>query len=252
MFDIISDSSIRIKTGIAMIVAIFFIGYIDSYMLTWLVLGLIMLFALKEAMQLFDIFEDTLYTVASIAWLIALIYPNPQDLIFAVFVIFASYLAYSKELNAKLFLPLLYPLASFLFLFALYVSYGIDSLLWLLAIVASADIGAYFVGKSVGITSFSATSPNKTLEGVIGGIIASAVLGMIFSPSNIGFLLTIVISLLVATASIFGDLFESYLKREANVKDSGDILPGHGGILDRVDGYLFSGIIMYILLKLFT
>jgi phosphatidate cytidylyltransferase len=54
----------------------------------------------------------------------------------------------------------------------------------------------------------------------------------------------------VAVASVFGDLFESYLKREADVKDSGDILPGHGGILDRTDGYLFGGVIMLVLLRL--
>ena len=59
----------------------------------------------------------------------------------------------------------------------------------------------------------------------------------------------VVISLLAAIAAIFGDLFESYLKRKAGVKDSGDILPGHGGILDRVDGYLFSAIIMLVLLR---
>ena len=127
-----------------------------------------------------------------------------------------------------------------------------STLLWLLVLVAGADIGAYFVGKSIGVTSFCATSPNKTLEGVAGGVVTAAILGIIFSPSDIGFLLTFVISLLVATASVFGDLFESYLKREADVKDSGDILPGHGGILDRTDGYLFAGIIMYILLGLFV
>jgi phosphatidate cytidylyltransferase len=252
MFDIISDSSTRIKTGLAMIVVLLVIGYIDSYILTWLLLGVLMLIALKEAMQLFDIQEDKLYIVASITWLIASIYPNPQDLIFVVFVIFASYLAYTKELNTRLFLPLLYPLVSFLFLFALYTSYGMSTLLWLLVLVAGADIGAYFVGKSIGVTSFCATSPNKTLEGVAGGVVTAAILGIIFSPSDIGFLLTFVISLLVATASVFGDLFESYLKREADVKDSGDILPGHGGILDRTDGYLFAGIIMYILLGLFV
>ena len=60
------------------------------------------------------------------------------------------------------------------------------------------------------------------------------------------------IALIVATASVFGDLFESYLKWEADVKDSGSILPGHGGILDRTDGYLFGGVIMLILLRLFA
>lgn len=250
MFDIISDSSVRIKTGIYLVLGLLIIGMIDSLFLTWLLLGAIMLVALKEAMELFDIDEDRLYIVSSITWLIALIYPNPQDLIFVIFVIFGSYLAYTKEFDKKIFLPLLYPLVSFLFLFSLYLSYGMASLLWLLVVVAGADVGAYFVGKSIGQTSFCATSPNKTLEGVAGGIVIASILGIIFSPSNIGFFTSFFISVVVATASVFGDLFESYLKREANVKDSGDILPGHGGILDRTDGYLFGAIILYILLNL--
>jgi phosphatidate cytidylyltransferase len=57
------------------------------------------------------------------------------------------------------------------------------------------------------------------------------------------------VTLLTSISSIFGDLFESYLKREAGVKDSGDILPGHGGIVDRIDGYLFAAIIMVIALR---
>ena len=248
MFDIISESSTRIKTGIALVLVLLVVGYIDSFFITWALLGALMLVALKEAMDLFDIYDEKLYIVASITWIVSYFYPNAQDLIFVVFVVFASYLAYTKELNTKLFLPLMYPLASFLFLFALYSSYGMSTLLWLLVVVAGADVGAYFVGKSIGKTSFCATSPNKTLEGVAGGIVTSAILGLLFSPSEIGLFMTFIISLIVATASVFGDLFESYLKREAEVKDSGDILPGHGGILDRTDGYLFAGIIMYVLL----
>jgi phosphatidate cytidylyltransferase len=125
-------------------------------------------------------------------------------------------------------------------------------MLWLLVVVAGADVGAYFVGKSKGKTSFCETSPNKTLEGVAGGVVTASILGMLFSPDYVGFFMALFISLVVALSSVFGDLFESYLKREAEVKDSGDILPGHGGILDRTDGYLFGGIIMLTMLKLFV
>jgi len=252
MFDIINESSTRIKTGILLVLVLLVVGFIDSMPLTWLFLGGIMMVALYEAMNLFQVDENKIYVYAILIWLGAYFYPNPQDLVFVVGVVFASILAYTKNLNTKLFLPLMYPITSYLFLLALYISYGMGALLWLLVVVAGADIGAYFVGKSKGKTSFCATSPNKTLEGVAGGVITASILGMIFSPDYVGFMTSLGISFIVAIASVFGDLFESYLKREAEVKDSGDILPGHGGILDRTDGYLFGGIIMLVALRLFA
>ncbi|MEA2049453.1 MAG: phosphatidate cytidylyltransferase [Campylobacterota bacterium] len=252
MFDILSDSGTRIKTGIALVVALLIIGFVDSFFLTWVLFGGLMLVALNEAMKLFQIEEDKIYIYAVVMWIAAYFYPKPEDLIFVVGIVFASILAYTKELNKQLFLPLMYPMASYLFLFSLYISFGMESLLWLLVVVAGADVGAYFVGKSIGATKFCETSPNKTLEGVAGGVVTAAILGVTFAPDTIGFASGLFISLIVAIASVFGDLFESYLKREADVKDSGDILPGHGGILDRTDGYLFGGVIMLIMLRLFV
>lgn len=252
MSGIISQSSTRIKTGIVLLIVILAIGFIDSVFLTWAFLGSLMIVAIAESMKLFDMDQFDIYIYAVLAWIAAYFYPKPEDLVFIIGVVFASILAYTKELDKKIFLPLMYPMASYLFLFSLYLGFGIESLLWLLVVVAGADVGAYFVGKSIGVTKFCATSPNKTLEGVAGGVITAAILGTIFSLDQFGFWSGLFISTLVAVASVFGDLFESYLKREANVKDSGDILPGHGGILDRTDGYLFGGIVMLVLLRLFS
>jgi phosphatidate cytidylyltransferase len=251
MSDIISGSSTRIKTGVALLLAFLLVGFIDSFFLTWFMFGLLMVIALSESMNLFKIEDEKIYFYAVGIWIAAYFYPKPEDLVFVVGVIFASILAYTKEFNKDLFLPLMYPIVSYLFLLSLYISFGMESLLWLVAVVAGTDIGAYFVGKSIGKTQFCQTSPNKTLEGVFGGIIVAAILGIVFSPEYIGFFAAFIISLIVAAASVFGDLFESYLKREADVKDSGDILPGHGGILDRSDGYLFGGILLLILLRMF-
>ena len=124
-----------------------------------------------------------------------------------------------------------------------------SSLLWLLAVVAFTDIGAYFVGKSIGKTQFCETSPNKTMEGVVGGIALATFGGMFFGLGIVDLGVAFLISFAVAVSSIFGDLFESSLKRAAGVKDSGDLLPGHGGVLDRIDGYLFGGIVMLVLLR---
>jgi phosphatidate cytidylyltransferase len=137
-----------------------------------------------------------------------------------------------------------------LFTLSLYQNYDIGALLWLVVVVASADMGAYFVGKSIGKTPFSISSPSKTREGVYGGIVVATVAGFFVGITIVQDIpQAIIISLMAAIGSVFGDLFESYLKRQAGVKDSGSILPGHGGVLDRIDGYLFSSIIMLVLLR---
>lgn len=250
MANIISESSTRIKTGIVLIVAMLIIGYVDSYFLFWLLFGIMLMISISESKKLFGLKSDSIYVYSALLWFAAYFYPTPEDLIFIVAIGYASQLAYKKTLNKKLFLPLLYPTASFLFLLSLYSEYGVMTLLWLLVIVAGADIGAYFVGKSIGKTKFCETSPNKTIEGVVGGVVLAVILGTYFSLDEINIFGAIIISAIVAFASVFGDLFESYLKREAGVKDSGSILPGHGGVLDRTDGYLFGAIVMLVLLRI--
>ena len=247
--EILSSSSTRIKTGLALLISAVIIGYIDSFFLMWLLFGGLLVVAISESQRLYKTEIDSIYLYTGALWFAAYFYPNPEDLIFVIALVYASVLAYTRNLDKKIFLPLLYPTASFLFLLTLYIEYGIMSLLWLIVVVALTDVGAYAVGKSIGKTSFCETSPNKTLEGVAGGLIFATIFGVIFAIDNISIFGAIVISLLVAIASVFGDLFESYLKREAGVKDSGNILPGHGGILDRTDGYLFGGIIMLVLLR---
>ncbi len=247
--EIVKSSGTRIKTGVALILAVLLIGYIDSFFLMWLFLGGLLVVSLDEVMKLYKVDSVSIYLYSGVLWFISYFYPTPDDLVFVLAIVYASLLAYTKNLDKKLFFTLLYPTASFLFLLTLYIEYGVMSLLWLLVIVAGADIGAYFVGRSMGKTKFCETSPNKTLEGVAGGVIVATILGVMFAIDNISLFGAIVISIIVAIASVFGDLFESYLKREAGVKDSGNILPGHGGILDRTDGYLFGGVIMLVLLR---
>ena len=239
----------RIVTGVALLAAVFVIGFIDNFFLMWLVFGAIYLLAFKEAIKLFGVEKDNLLPYAAIVWLLAAIYPYGDDLFVLAGVGYASLVAYNKDVQWKDFFPFLYPTAGLLFVFTMYQEYGVLSLLWLLAVVALTDIGAYAVGKSIGKTSFSPTSPNKTLEGVFGGIAIATVVGAFFGLYVVDFWTALVISLVVSASSIFGDLFESSLKRSAGVKDSGDLLPGHGGVLDRIDGYLFGGIVMLVLLR---
>ena len=111
--------------------------------------------------------------------------------------------------------------------------------LMVVATVAAADIGAYFTGKAFGRTKLAkSVSPGKTWEGVVGGLFFALVLGaianvLIIQGSWIG-----LIAIIVPTAfvSVLGDLLESMVKRHQGVKDSGTLLPGHGGFMDRIDG----------------
>ncbi len=248
----ITDNKERWITGVALLAVTLTVGFIDNRFLMWLYLGLFYMVGFNEAVKLFDVKQKSPYIYAGIIWSLAYFTPNPDDLFFLMALFFGAKLAYTQEHEKKkLILPFLYPAIGFLFMFMLYTSYGINWLIWLLVVVAFTDVGAFFVGKSIGKTQFSPTSPNKTLEGVIGGVAVATVMGTLFAFSmNLDtFIASLVISLFTAIASIFGDLFESYLKREAGVKDSGDILPGHGGVLDRVDGYLFGAVIMLIVLR---
>lgn len=123
--------------------------------------------------------------------------------------------------------------------------------IWLftaLAIVWAADSGAYFAGRHFGGRWFQGRklapriSPNKTLEGLIGGLAAGmlvAAVGALIAGAGVGQLAgVLVVAVFTVLFSVVGDLFESLLKRHVGAKDSGDLIPGHGGVLDRIDGVL--------------
>jgi phosphatidate cytidylyltransferase len=239
----------RVVTGIALLAAVLLVGLIDNFFVMWLFLGVVYLLAFKEAVKLFGVERDNLLPYAVGIWLIAAIYPYGDDLFVLAGVAYASAVAYNKNLPWRDFLPFIYPTAGMLFILTMYEEYGVMALLWLLAVVALTDVGAYAVGKSIGKTPFCETSPNKTMEGVAGGIAVATLGGMFFGLSIVDLSVAFFISFFVSVASIFGDLFESSLKRAAGVKDSGDILPGHGGVLDRIDGYLFGAVVMLVLLR---
>lgn len=117
--------------------------------------------------------------------------------------------------------------------------------LFLVFLVAAADSGAYFAGKAFGKNKLvPQLSPGKTWEGVLGGFIAALVVALVgggmLGLSSGYFSSFIYLSAIVALLSVAGDLFISLMKREAGSKDSGSLLPGHGGILDRVDGLIAS------------
>ncbi|MBL0702904.1 MAG: phosphatidate cytidylyltransferase [Sulfurospirillum sp.] len=239
----------RVLTGLLLIGFAILIATIDSVFITWAILGMVYMFAFYEAVELFGEKDNKLYVYAVLTWIVAAFYPYPTELIFVILIISTAVMAHKKKVNYLTLAPFFYPSISMLFIFTLYKDFGMGILVWLIVVVAFTDTGAYIIGKSIGKTSFSPTSPNKTWEGVAGGILLGTATGAFIGLAHYSFVVALVVSFLVSVSSVWGDLFESYLKREAGVKDSGTIFPGHGGLLDRLDGYLFGGVIMVIILR---
>lgn len=122
---------------------------------------------------------------------------------------------------------------------------GLNYFLFIILICISTDIGGYFFGKTFKGPKLTKISPNKTYAGALGSFILSIITGLIFNQyftsidvsSKLSFLILI---LFISLISQIGDLVISYFKRKAKVKDTGKILPGHGGLLDRIDGLIFA------------
>jgi len=116
-------------------------------------------------------------------------------------------------------------------------SRGFELVLWAFIVTWAADIGAFFAGRTFGGPKLAPTiSPNKTISGLIGGVIAATLLGGLWANASHLTWPWYVFAPLFAVAAAGGDLFESWLKRKAGVKDAGALIPGHGGALDRLDG----------------
>ncbi len=119
--------------------------------------------------------------------------------------------------------------------------------------VVASDIGSYMIGRRIGRHPLSPISPSKTIEGAIGGALCSVLVGALMASLmgwTLAWLSGGLLGALVALFALVGDLTESMMKRDAGVKDSGDALPGHGGILDRIDSYLFTPAVVYYALIL--
>ncbi len=127
---------------------------------------------------------------------------------------------------------------------------GIWAIVFLFAVVWATDIFAYFVGRALGGPKLApSVSPGKTWSGAAGGAIAGMLAGMAvawFARPEAGIALAALTALVLSTISQIGDLFESGLKRRFGVKDSGRLIPGHGGVMDRVDGLVAAATTLYV------
>lgn len=181
--------------------------------------------------------------------------------------IFISFLItlyeWNKMIQSKIlvFLGSIYLLFAYLTVFMIRNNFGIDSVYYFFLIILiciSTDIGGYIFGKIIKGPKLGFISPNKTYAGFIGGIIMTIIMVILFvnfiysfnidkSKVNLVFLLFV---FLISIVSQIGDLIISYFKRLSKIKDTGNIIPGHGGLLDRTDGMVFAFPFSYILLTL--
>ena len=160
--------------------------------------------------------------------------------------------------NKLLNLILLFLTLSYLIYFSLIIWLFLNSkiyenkilLIFILSICISTDIGGYFFGKVFKGKKITKISPNKTYSGMLGSFILSLAISLIFFSQLNLYINILILTFIISLSSQIGDLIISYLKRKAKLKDTGSFLPGHGGVLDRIDGILFAvplGIILVTL-----
>ncbi|CBG40050.1 phosphatidate cytidylyltransferase [Helicobacter mustelae] len=241
----------RYVTGIILLVIFVILVWINNVYLIWATLGLTLLAALKESLVLLGCKQSfLLFVFTSLVWISAFFNQNPMESAIFGAMLLSGILAYRQSFSPRYILAFLYPTLPFLTLFSIYKDFGIEAIVWLVIIIALCDSAAYFGGRIFGKTPLSPSSPKKTIEGLLIGTFFSVVIGSLLGIGILhqGFLVSFFISLVVALSGVLGDLFESYLKRRENLKDSGSFLPGHGGILDRFDAILFGAIAMHFLL----
>lgn len=183
--------------------------------------------------------------------------------LFSVFII--SFLSLTIKLFGSKPLDDTYRTVGFTFLNVFYVPFyfsfiqllkniNYHYIFYLLVIIWASDSFAYFFGIKYGKRRlYELISPKKSVEGLVAGVLGGVLVGLFYSLIFIKMPLLHVIltSLLVASAGVVGDLVESMFKRKANVKDSGNIFPGHGGMLDRIDSLLFGAPVLYFYIELF-
>lgn len=278
------DRNLQLRILTALSLGLGFIGaiYISAYaaiglFATLLILGLFELFRIAESIDAQINPNRPLTIVLAICLFgILAILPGflrldmlfPKDYFLALGILFTLILIlFSAELFRNKPKPLeniafgIFSVAYLAIPFGLIISSSFDSegnyqawnILYFFFFMWASDTGAYFAGRFFGKRKlFERLSPKKTIEGFIGGMLASGLLGWAaFSHlGKFGLIEWIGIGVLLSITGTAGDLFESMLKRQAGVKDSGNILPGHGGILDRFDSALLSAPVYWMLMYL--
>lgn len=255
---------LRILSACVLLPIIFFLGYLGGWAL-WILILFFGSIALWELCRLFNLRKSDLIPVylSFLFFLFSLCFPNylSLELVLLISLLLDTlYLIVKGGSERSLRAALILFAPSYLGFLLRYIYLlrakpeGFYLLTLFLLSTFASDSVAFFVGKFWGKRKiFPTISPGKTLEGTlaspIGGILGAVVIALIFnhSPLNV-----IPLGVLVSLFALWGDLFESILKREAKKKDSSNLIPGHGGFLDRLDSLLFTAPLVYFYSMLFV
>lgn len=236
-----SELQTRVIVGVLLIVAALLAGYFGG-MYLWLLAVLMSLGIMSEWAGLTGRREKRLLAMYALSVPLAIMSPwaaGPSFLALGLIFGAAMFVAVFDR-SIKLAAGVIYAgLPALAILYLREIDNGILVMLWTLALVWATDIGAYFSGRAIGGPKLAPqVSPNKTWAGLIGGVVLTAALSFLLHiywglPFHL-----VLLSIPLAALAQMGDLFESWLKRKAGAKDSGTIFPGHGGVMDRLDGLI--------------
>jgi phosphatidate cytidylyltransferase len=261
----------RLITGLLlMAIGLFTIYFGDIYLFTWVVL--ITILSIYELFKLINnpklkryewltyffailILGTTLCEKTAFIWTsYAMALGSCLVISFCFFELITKRFVIPKQ-PPLLFLKLLtYIIFTFPFIYLLRTTpNGLLNMFFCCFCIWATDICAYVVGKHLGSRPLTTLSPKKTIEGLLGGLLGSIIVGIIFIfYLGTDLYLTLLLSTSIPFLAQIGDIHESLIKRQFNVKDSSNLLPGHGGFLDRVDGYLLTMPLLFYILTTFS
>lgn len=228
---------------------------------------IIMMVCLYEFKKLIQLKYNWIYLVATLIYLRFINLPVLETDYLHFFLIISLFIPFIYQLfkpkvsltSSKLghfFLSIAYIVAPFVFLTSIPFienTYHAKIIIGIFILIWTSDTFAYIVGSMIGKTKlYEKISPNKTVEGALGGLVAALIAAYIMSKYSLVLtaLSWIIIALIIVVFGILGDLIESKFKREAQVKDSSNFIPGHGGFLDRLDSLIFAVPFVYVYLHL--
>ncbi len=220
--------------------------------------------------EFYSAFKGKVIMLKIIGILVSLLYYLPMYMTFNSFMFLNSFFIFALLISmvvrhrdiaisdcALIFFGFYYTVVPLSFIYMVRMSQFGEYLVWLIFICAwGSDTGAYFTGRSLGKHKLTPSlSPNKTVEGAIGGVVVATILAFIYGliitrmRSNVDIAVNCaIIGAVGAVLSQFGDLAASAIKRQSGVKDFGNLIPGHGGVLDRFDSIIFTAPCVYIVM----